>query len=129
MTPSTNLDIKHPAFAQRLCQAMDSAGIKAADLNRAIGISHEMVRRYRMGAAKPRNIEALAQVLRVDPAWLALGKGNNDRQACSASDDKPVLTPLLMARIAALSAEKHAQLTVMLDGLLRGLELDLTQSQ
>lgn len=124
MAQSINLDIKHPAFAQRLCQAMDSAGIKAADLNRAIGISHEMVRRYRMGAAKPRNIEALALVLRVDPAWLALGKGNNDRQACSGSDANPVLDPLLMARIAALSPAKQAQLRIMLDGLLRGLELD-----
>lgn len=122
------LTVKHPVFAQRFSQAMDDAGVKAKHLQQALGISPEMVRRYRMGAAKPRNIEPLARVLQVAPAWLALGESNT-HVVPSSPHEKRVLDPILMARIAALSAEKHAQLTVMLDGLLRGLELDSSQSR
>lgn len=59
-------------FAQRLEQAMELRGLKAADLSRSTGIDKSVLSGYRHGQYRPKhdNLEALAKALKVSAAWL-----------------------------------------------------------
>ena len=66
-------------LATRLKAVMDEKGVGIPELSKALGITYEMVRRYVMGVAKPREkkLKLIADYLGVSPAWLEYGEGSS----------------------------------------------------
>lgn len=69
-------------FAARVREAMDNSKAipehghgRFYAIARRMGVTHEAVRRWATGASFPRlrSLERLAEVLEVDPGWLATG--------------------------------------------------------
>ncbi|WP_283119638.1 XRE family transcriptional regulator [Neisseria elongata] len=71
----TNSDAKYADFAERLNQIREKKSIEISELSKKTGISYEMIRRYTLGIAQPRNdgMEKLAEALSVSAAWLQFG--------------------------------------------------------
>lgn len=65
------------AFAERLNLAMNRAGLEISDLSKQSEISYEMIRRYTLGIAKPREgkLQKIANALGVRAGWLDYGEG------------------------------------------------------
>lgn len=65
------VEIKEP-FSVRLSKALDLRDMKPADLARKLGISESTISQYRSGYSKPKDkrLVIIANILRVDPAWL-----------------------------------------------------------
>jgi len=61
------------AFAGHLRLALDLRGMKKADLSRQTGISEQRIGQYVRGSYEARHsaLRAIAETLRVNPAWLA----------------------------------------------------------
>ena len=81
----------------RIKSARESAGLKKADLVRAVGVSAPTISDWESG--KIKNIEGanllkLANALRVSPEWLQTGKESRQRiepiQMIAANDDERV---------------------------------------
>ena len=62
-------------LASRLNELMAKQGKNIVDLQKAIGVTYEMARRYTLGTATPRDkkIEAMAKYFGVSPAYLKYG--------------------------------------------------------
>lgn len=62
-------------FGTRLADAMDRAGISGPDVAKALGVTPEMTRRYRMGLAMPRpeKMKKLAALVGMTPSELQYG--------------------------------------------------------
>ncbi|OOF58306.1 LexA family transcriptional regulator [Rodentibacter genomosp. 2] len=62
-------------FAERLTALMEQQNRKISDLQKALGVTYEMARRYTLGMATPRDekIEIMAKYLDVSPAYLKYG--------------------------------------------------------
>jgi transcriptional regulator with XRE-family HTH domain len=62
-------------FGMRLADAMERAGISGPDVAKALGVSPEMPRRYRMGLAMPRpdKMKKLAALVGMTPSELQYG--------------------------------------------------------
>lgn len=61
-------------FAERLKKAREAKGLSQADLADAVGVRAQQIWRYEAGRAIPDNyerVEKLAEVLELDPAYLA----------------------------------------------------------
>lgn len=69
-------------YKDRLAHAMQLAGLKTADLARALGLSYQAVDRVlkgRTNALKADNHAQAARALNVNPDWLATGQGPIER--------------------------------------------------
>lgn len=66
-------------LASRLNELMAKQGKNIVDLQKAIGVTYEMARRYTLGAATPRDkkIEAMAKYFGVSPAHLKYGTADS----------------------------------------------------
>ncbi|MGC2853930.1 XRE family transcriptional regulator [Novispirillum sp. DQ9] len=67
---------------ERIRHAREKAGLNQSALGEAIGVeSHAAVSRYESGKREPTvaQLIKIAQVCRVDPAWLMLGQGDDER--------------------------------------------------
>ncbi|WP_226396023.1 LexA family transcriptional regulator [Haemophilus sp. Marseille-Q0026] len=66
-------------FATRLKAVMNEKGVGIPELSKELGTTYEMVRRYVMGVAKPREkkLKLIADYLGVSPAWLEYGESSN----------------------------------------------------
>lgn len=71
---------KYQDFRDRLDKLMSDKEVDITTLQRATGISYEMIRRYKAGLAKPREekLRKLADYLGVSVAYLSLGAGRFD---------------------------------------------------
>lgn len=69
---------KHPDFAKRLSELMADRGISVTQLTGLTGVTYEMVRRYTIGAAKPRAkvMNKLALALGSSASYLEYGVGD-----------------------------------------------------
>lgn len=74
-TDNKGLPIKYPEFAARVQEAMAEYNIATKDIQKALGITYEMARRYTLGQAMPRSekMSLLAAALNTDPAQLQYG--------------------------------------------------------
>lgn len=72
---------KHPDFAKRLNELMTDRGISVTELTGLTGVTYEMVRRYTIGAAKPRVaiMQKLARALGSSASYLEYGVGEKDK--------------------------------------------------
>lgn len=66
---------KKENFSERLKKAMEAKNMSISDLNLAVGVSYEMIRRYINGTAEPRKkvLEKICKCLNISDAWLLLG--------------------------------------------------------
>ena len=66
-------------LASRLNELMAKQGKNIVDLQKAIGVTYEMARRYTLGTATPRDkkIEAMAKYFGVSPAHLKYGTADS----------------------------------------------------
>lgn len=73
------------SFAQRLRDAMQSAGLKAVDLHERTGISKASISEYLSGNYEPKqkNVYRLAEALHVAPSYL-MGLSEQEPPASSA---------------------------------------------
>lgn len=73
---------KHPDFAKRLNDLMTDRNVSVMDLTRLTGVTYEMVRRYTIGAAKPRVavMQKLAHALGTDAPYLEYGVGEKTKE-------------------------------------------------
>lgn len=67
--------MQHKGLGARLKTAREAVGMSQADLAIKIGKPPQSVSRYELGGATPNigTIAQLAQVLNVEPCWLAWG--------------------------------------------------------
>ncbi|MBJ9119740.1 helix-turn-helix transcriptional regulator [Citrobacter koseri] len=72
---------KHPDFAKRLNELMTDRDISVTELTGLTGVTYEMVRRYTIGAAKPRVaiMQKLARALGSSASYLEYGVGEKDK--------------------------------------------------
>lgn len=75
----------HPEFGKMVSGLMDQLGVSVPEVAKKIGVTPEMVRRYRLGVAMPGKakgrdkMQRLAALLGVDPADLyAAGSSRSD---------------------------------------------------
>lgn len=70
-------DQPHIEFANRLNEAMKRVQFEIIDLKNSSGVSYEMIRRYTLGIAKPREdkLQKIANTLGVRVGWLDYGEG------------------------------------------------------
>ena len=68
-------ELKHPDFARRLNELMADKGMSVTQLTGLTGVTYEMVRRYTIGAAKPRVtvMQKLARALGSSASYLEYG--------------------------------------------------------
>lgn len=84
---------KHPDFAKRLNELMADRGISVTELTGRTGVTYEMVRRYTIGAAKPRAgvMQKIAHALSSTASYLEYGVGDKEGSSgaeslCSAEN-------------------------------------------
>jgi transcriptional regulator with XRE-family HTH domain len=71
-------DDRESGFAARLAAAMQRADVNAATVARAVGVTQAAISQILSSATrtmKPENLFAAADLLRVEPRWLATGVG------------------------------------------------------
>ncbi|HCR9764894.1 TPA: hypothetical protein OPR05_003600 [Citrobacter koseri] len=73
---------KHPDFAKRLNELMADRNVSVMDLTKLTGVTYEMVRRYTIGAAKPRVavMQKLASALGTEAPYLEYGVGEKAKE-------------------------------------------------
>ncbi|MFY3305267.1 hypothetical protein ACOTEY_30250 [Achromobacter xylosoxidans] len=93
MVESNKLPVRYPEFAARVKDAMVRAqlevqGIVDALKRRGVRITYEMVRRYTLGQAMPRQdkMAEIASILNVSPSFLQYGT----ETGVAAKKEKPV---------------------------------------
>ena len=131
MLPTTGLTrgVPNPRFfkfADRLRRARRDAGLHAAGLCRAAGLSKSAVLRLEIGPGLPTlpTVEKLARALGLAPGWLAFGLG--DIAAAPAGDE--LLCRGLAERERAVRAERGlsalglAKVAGLTDGAIRSVE-------
>lgn len=93
-------------LAFRLKKVMADKKISIQQLSDALGITYEMVRRYTLGTAKPRekNLANIAKYLSVSPMWLQFGEGSNV-QAIEIEDTDIFSYPIISYVQAGLFTE------------------------
>lgn len=76
------------SFAERLKYKMDQQGLSIVDLTELTGISYEMIRRYTIGSAKPRDekVVMLADALSTTAGYLDYGVETGSVPAQAAID-------------------------------------------
>ena len=64
--------MKHEVTAKRLREALEDAGIKAAELSERCGVSQSSISQYMSGSHAPSNFSSgkMAKVLGCSPVWL-----------------------------------------------------------
>ncbi len=125
-------EIKHPEFAKRLGEAMQSAGVSVTDLKNHLKVTYEMARRYTLGIAMPRDdkLVAIAQRLGVQTAWLKFGDAISIpkvEKSVKKNAGKVEPWPLKKAtpeRFYALTPAQAKQADVAFDAILRGYEAE-----
>jgi transcriptional regulator with XRE-family HTH domain len=70
------LPVRHPEFAARVQEGMKRRRVTVRDIQRRLGVSYEMARRYSLGQAMPRpsKIADMAKLLGMDPTELQFGE-------------------------------------------------------
>lgn len=78
------------SFAQRLRDAMQSAGLKAVDLHERTGISKASISEYLSGNYEPKqkNVYRLAEALHVAPSYL-MGLSEREPPASASAPPAP----------------------------------------
>lgn len=78
---------KHPDFAKRLNELMTDRNVSVTELTRLTGVTYEMVRRYTIGAAKPRVavMQKLASALGTEAPYLEYGVGEKAKEKIEES--------------------------------------------
>lgn len=63
-------------FGARLTQALRAAGMTASELSRELNVTPQAIYNYevREGGITAAKLFRLADILRVDPSWLATGR-------------------------------------------------------
>lgn len=119
-------------FGNRLRQARKLRQLTQAELARACGLSQGAIGNYEANSrGSAKEIFRIADVLKVDPAWLAMGTGSMERHPVPLLSENiatahpgaawpfPGIDP---ARIWALSADQREILTSALAGMIAAME-------
>ncbi len=122
--PITNVN----TLGSRLRHARTLRRLTQAELARACGLSQGAIGNYEADSRRSaKDVFRLAEVLGVEPAWLAMGTGPMERRPSHHVADEagpppwpfPGIDP---ARIWALSAEQRRMLAKALEGMVASLE-------
>lgn len=115
-------------FGSRLRHARKLRRLTQAELARACGLSQGAIGNYESDSRRStKNIFRIAEVLRVEPAWLAMGTGPMERRSALriADASEPAQWPfpeIDPARIWALAPEQRQIVSSTLESLLAALE-------
>ena len=118
-------------FADRLNEALELRDVKPAELHRRTGISEATISQYRSGYAEPKKkkLQAIAEALTVDPAFLmgldvpptvnypSAKLAKDQRQAELRSELEQALKHHDIAQAYAEADEKTQKMVRMLLGL------------
>ncbi len=122
-------DVK--TFGNRLRYARELRQLTQKELARACGLSQGAIGNYETDSRRnPKNVFRIAEALKVEPAWLAMGTGpmeiaDSPRVSETLSSPANSLWPLPgvePVRIWALSAQKREQLAQAVSHMLAMLE-------
>jgi phage repressor protein C with HTH and peptisase S24 domain len=93
---SSQEQLKYHDFGKRLRIQMDALGLSIRDICKALGITHEMGRRYTLGMALPRpeKMAALADLCKTTAAYLTYGLREDRTEPVQGDDIAPYLPPL-----------------------------------
>lgn len=69
-------DAPDTTLGERISLARDYVGLSDASIARQMGVSRELVRRWRTNTHRPRDIGRLAAYLQVPAGWLEMGGGH-----------------------------------------------------
>lgn len=113
-------------FSERLCRSRKAAGLLAAGLSRAAGLSKNAVALLEAGRSLPKlsTVEHLARALGLSPGWLAFGLGD----AAAAPAGEELLCSGLAERARSTRAERGlsalglAKAAGLTDGAVRSVE-------
>lgn len=96
---------KHPDFAKRLNELMANRGISVTQLTALTGVTYEMVRRYTIGAAKPRSavMQKLARALSSSASYLEYGVVDKGDSKAMESISSPVNPDVYRVEVLDLS--------------------------
>ena len=115
-------------FGTRLRHARTLRQLTQKELARACGLSQGAIGNYESDSRRsPKDIFRLAEVLKVEPAWLAMGTGPMAQASVPPLADRPSNTPwpfpgIDPVRIWALSAQQRQLLEQTLSGMIAALE-------
>lgn len=73
---ATRADAPDTTLGERISLARDYVGLSDASIARQMGVSRELVRRWRNNVHQPRDLARLAEVLNVPSVWLEMGGGD-----------------------------------------------------
>lgn len=114
----------NPALGERIFQRRTQLGMTLDYIADEIGVAKSTIQRYEKGQIdkiKLPIIEAIARVLRVNPAWLC-GKSNDMKIPATNTDTSNLFPPDLTARmeefLETLSPEQAALLCVLAERML-----------
>lgn len=96
---------KHPDFAKRLNELMADRGISVTQLTGLTGVTYEMVRRYTIGAAKPRApvMLKLARALESSASYLEYGVGDKGDSRAMESRNSPANSDVYRVEVLDLT--------------------------
>jgi transcriptional regulator with XRE-family HTH domain len=115
-------------FGSRLRHARTLRRLTQAELARACGLSQGAIGNYESDSRRStKHVFRIAEVLRVEPAWLAMGTGPMERQAGARVAEPPSgegwpFPEIDPARIQALTPEQRQIISSTLESLLAALE-------
>lgn len=118
-------------FGTRLRHARTLRRLTQKELARACGLSQGAIGNYETDSRRnPKDVFRIAEVLNVEPAWLAMGTGSMEPQIAPRVADLPSsnaawpFPDIDPARIWALSAQQREILAKTLSGMISALEGD-----
>lgn len=118
-------------FGTRLRYARTLRRLTQKELARACGLSQGAIGNYETNSRRsPKDVFRIAEVLNVEPAWLAMGTGPMEQQAAQHVADLPhsntawPFPEIDPARVWALSAHQRELLAKTLSGMISALEGD-----
>lgn len=116
-------------FGTRLRHARTLRQLTQKELARACGLSQGAIGNYETDSRRsPKDVFRLAEVLEVEPAWLAMGTGPMELQPMRTVAEHPhpatawPFPEVDPARIWALSAQQRELLAKTLSGMIAALE-------
>lgn len=117
------------SFGNRLRHARTLRGLTQKELARACGLSQGAIGNYETDSRRsPKDVFRIAEVLGVEPSWLAMGTGPMELQTTRRVADLPhsntawPFPEIDPARIWALTPQQRELLARTLSGMLSALE-------
>jgi transcriptional regulator with XRE-family HTH domain len=94
MVENENAETPYPEFGRIVTEALDALGESDAEIGKTLGVTREMVRRYRAGKAMPRDgktMDKLAALIGVPPEKLRYPKAKGDARMSDPDEPPPMV--------------------------------------